>query len=56
MSNLNELLKLEQESEHVLEHDLPTKRLFFNPKIHTAIVMFFRTDSAIIRSLPSPNF
>ncbi len=28
MSNLNELVTLEHESELVLEHDLPTKRLF----------------------------
>ncbi|WP_053991621.1 hypothetical protein [Mangrovimonas sp. TPBH4] len=36
MSNLNELVTLEHESEHVLEHDLPTEKLFSTPKIHTA--------------------
>ncbi len=36
MSNLNELVTFEHENEHVLEHDLPTKKLFSTPKIHTA--------------------
>lgn len=36
MLTLNEILTFEHESEHVLEHDLSTKRNFSDPKIYTA--------------------
>ena len=36
MFNLNEILKFEYQSEHVLEHDLQMKKNFPLPKIYTA--------------------
>lgn len=36
MFNLNEILKFEYQSEHVLEHDLQMKKNFSLPKIYTA--------------------
>ena len=36
MSIFLEIIKIEHKSEHVLEHDLSTKRNFSVPKIYTA--------------------
>ena len=36
MSNLNEILTFEYQNEHVLEHVLPMKKNFSNPKIYNA--------------------